>query len=64
MKLTGEIIKQEQVGTDEIRITVSDIKRVHAAGWRDCGPEASFDIPKSAAKRFEIGRVIFISLTP
>ncbi len=61
MKLEGSITKQEDFGAD-IRVTVTNIKRVGQAEWREYSPELTFLVPPSRAKDYCVGRTVRLAV--
>ena len=61
MKFRSEVSKIEATG-DEIRVTVTNVRREGSAGWREYSPEISFLVPVGQKATFLPGREVRITV--
>lgn len=57
MKLQGEVGAVEVCGC-EVKVTLVNVRRKHAAQWQEYGPNIPFRVPLDFAKYYTVGRIV------
>ena len=63
MKYGGEV-NEIHGRADDARITLTNVRRLDAAPWREYASGITFDVPLGRAKSFPLGRSVTIEIKP